>query len=163
MFGANWAPAAAPLPWACAGLVVAGPISVAAAGYLYSEGDVRTPLHATIIGGAVWVALTAILLGPVGIAGVGVAWMLASWTETMIFSRALRRRAHLALERIILVPVAAAFASAFVAYALRPPLTNLLVDGIVTATVALAAYLALSLAFNRADLLATVRRVRSLR
>ena len=41
LFGANWAPAAAPLPWACAGLLVAGPISVAAAGYLYSERDVR--------------------------------------------------------------------------------------------------------------------------
>src|SRR5690348_3169619 len=37
MFGANWGDAAAPLPWASAGLVVAGPISVAAAGYLYSE------------------------------------------------------------------------------------------------------------------------------
>ena len=43
MFGANWAPAAAPLPWACAGLVVAGPISVAAAGYLYSEGTRGPP------------------------------------------------------------------------------------------------------------------------
>jgi O-antigen/teichoic acid export membrane protein len=163
MFGTNWAPAAVPIPWASAGLVVAGPISVAAAGYLYSERDVRTPLKATIINGAVWIALTAILLGPVGIAAVGVAWMLASWTEAMIFSRALRWRAHLAVERIIFVPVAAAFASALLAYALQPPLSSRLIDGIATASVALAAYLALSLAFNRADLLATVQRVRSLR
>ena len=94
LFGANWAPAAAPLPWASAGLVVSGPISVAAAGYLYSEGDVRTPLVATVINGAVWVALTAILLRPVGIAAVGIAWMVASWTEAAIFARALvaRRR-----------------------------------------------------------------------
>ena len=69
LFGANWAPAAAPLPWASAGLVVAGPISVAAAGYLYSEGNVRTPLVATVINGAVWIALTAILLRPVGNCG----------------------------------------------------------------------------------------------
>ena len=81
----------------------------------------------------------------------------------MIFSRALHRRAHLAVESIIVVPVAAAFASALLAYALRPPFTSRLVDGIATAAVALAAYLALSLAFNRADLLAMVRRVRSLR
>lgn len=163
MFGTNWAPAAVPIPWASAGLVVAGPISVAAAGYLYSERDVRTPLKATIINGAVWIALTAILLGPVGIAAVGVAWMLASWTEAMIFSRALRWRAHLAVERIIFVPVAAAFASALLAYALQLPLSSRLIDGIATASVALAAYVALSLAFNRADLLATVQRVRSLR
>jgi O-antigen/teichoic acid export membrane protein len=163
VFGVDWAPAAAPLPWASAGLVVSGPISVAAAGYLYSERDVRTPLKATIINGVVWIALTAILLRPVGIAAVGIAWMLASWTEAMIFSRALRRRAHLAVERIVFVPVAAAVASALIADALRPPLSNRLADGITTSIVALAAYLALSLAFNRADLLATVRRVWSLR
>jgi O-antigen/teichoic acid export membrane protein len=163
MFGTNWAFAADPLPWASAGLVVAGPISVAAAGYLYSEGDVRTPLKATIVNGAVWIALTAILVGPLGIAAAGIAWMLASWTEAVIFSRVLRRRAQLAVERVILIPVGAAFASALLAYALRPPLSNRLVDGITTAVVALAAYLALNVAFNRGDLLATARRMRSLR
>jgi O-antigen/teichoic acid export membrane protein len=161
LFGANWAPAAAPLPWACAGLLVAGPISVAAAGYLYSERDVRTPLIATIINGAVWVALTAILLRPMGIAGVGLAWMLASWTEAVIFSRALWR-AHVAVERIILVPVAVTFVCAVLGYALQTPLSNRLVEGIATAMVAVAAYVVLSLAFNRADLLSTLRRVRSL-
>lgn len=161
MFGANWAPAAAPLPWASAGLVVSGPISVAAAGYLYSERDVRTPLIATIVNGAVWVALTLILLKPVGIAGVGVAWMLASWTEALIFSRALWR-ARVAVDKIILVPVGVTLVCALAAYALRTPLTGALADGIATAIIAIAAYLALSLAFNRADLLATIRRVRSL-
>jgi O-antigen/teichoic acid export membrane protein len=161
LFGANWAPAAAPLPWASAGLLVAGPISVAAAGYLYSERDVRTPLIATIINGAVWIALTAILLEPMGIAGVGVAWMLASWTEAVIFSRALSR-AHVAVERIISVPVAVTVACAVLAYALQTPISNPLVQGITSATVALAAYAALTLAFNRADLIATVRRVLSL-
>ena len=77
-----------PVPWASAGLVVAGPISVAAAGYLYSEGDVRTPLVATVVNGVVWIALTAILLRPVGIAAVGIAWMVASWTEAVLFARA---------------------------------------------------------------------------
>ena len=163
VFGANWAPAATPLPWASAGLVVAGPISVAAAGYLYSERDVRTPLNATIVNGVVWIALTAILLGPVGIAAVGVAWMLASWTEAVIFSRALRLRANLALGRLIYVPVAVAFASALLAGAVRPAFSSRLVEGITIAAVALVAYVALSLAFNRADLLATARRVRSLR
>jgi O-antigen/teichoic acid export membrane protein len=161
LFGANWAPAAAPLPWACAGLLVAGPISVAAAGYLYSERNVRTPLIATIIAGVVWIGLTAILLKPVGIAAVGIAWMLAAWTEAVIFSRALWR-AGVAVERIILVPVAVTFVCAVFAYALQTPLSNGLVEGIATATVAVAAYVALSLAFNRADVLSTLRRVRSL-
>jgi O-antigen/teichoic acid export membrane protein len=161
LFGADWAPAAEPLPWASAGLLVAGPISVAAAGYLYSERDVRTPLIATIINGAVWIALTAILLKPMGIAAVGVAWMIASWAEAVIFSRALSR-AHVAVERIIFVPVAVTFGCAVLAYAVQTPLASPLVQGIASATVALAAYTALSLAFNRADLITTVRRVLSL-
>lgn len=163
MFGSRWAPAAAPFPWACAGLVVAGPISVAAAGYLYSERDVGTPLNATIVNGAVWVALTAVLLGPFGIAAVGVAWMIASWIEALIFARALHRRAHMAVERFVFVPVAVAFVAAAAAYALPRPASSRLVDGIATAALAVAVYVALSLVFNRADLLATARRLRSLR
>ena len=161
LFGTNWAPSAAPLPWASAGLVIAGPISVATAGYLYSEKDVRTPLVATVINGAVWIGLTAILLPTLGIAAVGIAWMVASWTEAAIFSRALHR-AGVAVGRMIIVPVAAAVASALLAYATQTPLPTSLVPGITTAAVALAAYLALSYAFNRPDLLATARRVRSL-
>jgi len=161
LFGANWAPAAAPLPWASAGLIVSGPISVAAAGYLYSERNVRTPLIATIVNGAVWVAFTLILLRPIGIAAVGIAWMLASWTEALVFSRALWR-ARVPVDKIILAPVGVAFVCALGAYALRTPLAGPLADGIASATVAAAAYLALSLVFNRADLLATIRRVRSL-
>lgn len=163
MFGARWTSAATPLPWASAGLVVAGPISVAAAGYLYSERDVRTPLYATIVNGAVWVALTALLLGPMGVAGVGAAWMVASWTEAVIFARALRLRAHVAVERFVLAPVAAAFVSAAVGYVLHPPLSSRLACGITTAAIALAVYIGLSLVFNRPDLLATTRRMRSLR
>jgi O-antigen/teichoic acid export membrane protein len=161
LFGERWAPAADPLPWASAGLLVAGPISVAAAGYLYSEKNARTPLVATILNGVVWLGLAAILLPPVGIAGVGVAWMVASWTEALVFSRALWR-AGIAVRGMIALPVALAVAAALIAYAVQQPLASALVPGIITATVALTAYLALSLAFNRSDLLATARRVRSL-
>jgi peptidoglycan biosynthesis protein MviN/MurJ (putative lipid II flippase) len=149
------------LPWASAGLVVAGPISVAAAGYLYSEGNVRTPLVATVVNGAVWITLTAILLRPLGIAAVGISWMIASWAEAALFARALWR-AGVAVSGMILVPVAVAVASALLAHAVQTPLSSRLVPGIASATVAVAAYLALSFAFNRADLVATARRVRSL-
>jgi O-antigen/teichoic acid export membrane protein len=163
MFGERWTSAAAPLTWASAGLVVAGPISVAAAGYLYSERDVRTPLNATIVNGAVWVALTAVLLGPMGVAGVGAAWMVASWTEAVIFARALRARAHVAVERFVAVPATSAFAAAGLGYILHPPLASRLACGITVAAVSLTVYLGLSLAFNRADLFATTRRMWSLR
>ena len=60
------------------------------------------------------------------------------------------------------MPVVAAVASALLAFGAQTPLATSLVPGIATAVVALAAYLALSYAFNRPDLLATARRVRSL-
>jgi peptidoglycan biosynthesis protein MviN/MurJ (putative lipid II flippase) len=161
LFGERWAASAEPLPWASAGLLVAGPISVAAAGYLYSEKNVRTPLLATILNGVVWVSLTAVLLRPMGVAAVGLAWMVASWSEALLLSRALWR-AGIAVSRMIVVPVSLAVASALVARVLQRPLASALVPGIITATVALAAYLALSFAFNRSDLLTTARRVRSL-
>jgi O-antigen/teichoic acid export membrane protein len=161
LFGANWAPAAVPLPWACAGLVISGPISVATAGYMYAEKGVRTPLVATIVNGAVWIGLTAILLPPLGIAAVGIAWMVASWTEAAIFARALHR-AGIAVVGMITVPVVVAVVSALLAFGALTPLATSLVPGIATAVVALAAYLALSYVFNRPDLLATARRVRSL-
>jgi O-antigen/teichoic acid export membrane protein len=163
LFGTAWTHAADPMPWASAGLMVSGPISVATAGYLYSEHDARTPLNATVVNGVVWVALTAVLLGPVGVAAAGISWMLASWAEAVIFSRALRRRAALRIERVILVPVAIGFAAAVVAGLANPHLSRLVVDGIVTAGVALVVFAMLSLAFNRADVQAAVRRMRSLR
>ena len=82
----------------------------------------RTPLRASTTSATVFVGLTAALLGPIGIAGAGIAWMFASLTEAVIFGRALRRYANLAVERLVCVPVAAAFVSAVLAYALTPPI-----------------------------------------
>jgi len=163
LFGAPWAQAADPMPWASAGLMVSGPISVATAGYLYSELDARTPLNATIVNGLVWVPLTAVLIGPLGVAGAGVAWMLGSWAEAVIFARALRRRAALRIERVILVPVVIGFAAAVIAGIASPSFSSDLAAGVFTAGVALVAFTVLSLAFNRLDVYAAARRIRSLR
>jgi O-antigen/teichoic acid export membrane protein len=161
LFGHRWAPAAAPLPWASAGLLIGGPISVAAAGHLYAGRDVRTPLTATAVNGAVWVGLT-VVLRPFGIAAVGVAWMLASWTESVIFARALRRRAQVLLAGFMAIPVAAAYTASGAAYLVGRALPNGLAAAIVTAAVVLAAYLALNLAFNPSALFDTARRIRSI-
>jgi len=162
MFGSAWAQAADPIPWACAGLLVSGPISVAASGYLYSELDAGTPLYATIVNGVVWIALTAALLGPLGIAAAGIAWMVASWCEAAIFTRAVRLKAGLAVGRLILGPVVIGFAAALLGLTVSAPTTGGLAAGIAVATVTVAGYVALSLTFNRADLLAAARRTRAL-
>jgi O-antigen/teichoic acid export membrane protein len=163
LFGSAWTSAADPIPWACAGLMVSGPISVATAGYLYSEQDPQTPLTATIVNGVVWISLTILLLGPLGITAAGVAWMAASWGEAGVFTRALRRRADVRVERVIAVPVLFGFASALVAYGVSRTLTGQIVNACITALVALAIFGSLNLLFNRDDVLAVARRVRLLR
>lgn len=76
MFRLPWTPAAAPLASASACLVISGPISVAleASGYLFSERDVRSPLKAATLSTVVFLALTVALVGPIGVAGAGIAW-----------------------------------------------------------------------------------------
>jgi O-antigen/teichoic acid export membrane protein len=160
LFGAHWAASAEPIPWASAGLIVSGPISVASAGYLYAEGDVRTPLKATLLNGAIWIGFTAALLGPLGISAVGIGWMLASWAEASIFTRALSRRTHLSLPRIIAVPVLIAFASTLVGLAVRSPFSSQLAAGLLLAAVASLTYVGLSYTFNRRDLLSFVALLR---
>lgn len=162
LFGAHWAPSAEPIPWASAGLIVSGPISVASAGYLYAEGYVRIPLKATLINGTIWIAVTAMLLGRVGIAAVGIGWMLGSWVEAWIFAQALWRRAHVFLPRIIAAPVVIAFASALMTLALPSTFSSQIAGGLLVAVVASIAYVGLSFAFNRRDLLSFLRLLRTI-
>jgi PST family polysaccharide transporter len=163
VFGSNWAGAAAPVAWASAGLIVSGPVSVAASGYLFSEGDVRSPLAAATVGAAVFVALAAGLVGPLGISGAGIAWMLASLAEALVFAHALRRRAHVAVERFLWVSVVIAAVSALGGWAVPQPFSVPLAEGLLTAFVTLLLYAGLSFVFNRDVVVASARRLRALR
>ena len=55
--------------------------------------------------------------------------MVASWTEAVIFSRALHARAHVAVERFVAVPAGSAFAAAALGLALHPPMASRLACG----------------------------------
>jgi hypothetical protein len=88
--------------------------------------------------------------------------MLASWTESVIFARALRRRAQVLLAGFMAIPVAAAYTASGATYLVGRALPNGLAAAIVTAAVVLAAYLALNLAFNPSALFDTARRIRSI-
>jgi peptidoglycan biosynthesis protein MviN/MurJ (putative lipid II flippase) len=75
-------------------------VALAASGYLFSECDVRNPLKAATLSTVVFLALTVALVGPIGVAGAGIAWMLASLAEAVVFARALRRGAAVAVESL---------------------------------------------------------------
>jgi O-antigen/teichoic acid export membrane protein len=102
LFGERWASAAIVIPYACAGLIISGPISVAASGYLYTLNDAATPLRATIANSVVWIGLTLILLPYVGSAALGIGWMAGSLVESIVFTVYVRRQVKLNLMRAIL-------------------------------------------------------------
>ena len=77
-------------------------------------------------------------------------------------TRALRRRAGVHLARRLVIPVSTGYAAFAVAYGLAGAFPELVLGGVTTACVALAVYLLLNYAFNRAALLDAARRARAL-
>jgi O-antigen/teichoic acid export membrane protein len=165
VFGDRWTEAADIIPWASAGLIVGGPISVACSGYLYATNDARTPLRATAANGAVWLAVALGLVGSLGAEAVGIGWMLASLTEALIFSRAVRSRTTARLWPAWLPPACFAVPTALCGRAAAISLGGGLGGAVAGALAALAVYSALVLVLDRrqfALLVHTVRDVRAL-
>jgi len=93
ILGERWDHVPAVIPWASLGLMIGGPISVAVAGYLYAIGDARTPLRATIAHTAAWLAVALALLRPVGLAAIGLGWLVASLVDAVVLGRSAARAA----------------------------------------------------------------------
>jgi O-antigen/teichoic acid export membrane protein len=137
VFGPQWTHAIDVLPAATLGLMIAGPVSVVASGYLYATGDSVTVtravfLHAVALGG---VALP--LLPLLGIAAIGLGWLAAGLVEAMVLGRALSRGTSAAILTHLALPSAAATASAvvgwIVASAAGPTVASVILAGTVAA------------------------------
>ena len=112
VFGQKWAPAAEMVPWASAGLIVSGPISVACSGYLYATNDSRTPLRATFANAVVWLSASFAMINTVGPAAVGIGWLLGSLSEAFVFSRTVRARSTARLWPACMLPLSLALPTA---------------------------------------------------
>jgi hypothetical protein len=106
VFGEPWRDAASVLPAACLGLGIGGSISVATAGYLYAVGDVSAVLRAGILQAAAIFAVTLPMLPIIGVAAVGLGWLVAAIVEATILGRATLRWTSVRLVRPLLAPVA---------------------------------------------------------
>ena len=163
VFGDKWAAAADIIPWASAGLIFSGPISVACSGYLYATNDATTPLRATAANGAVWLAVALGLVGTLGVEAVGIGWLFASLTEALIFSRAVRSRTTARLWPACLLPACFAVPTALCGRAVEIALGGGLGGAVAGALAALAVYSALVLVFDRRQLALLVDAIRDVR
>jgi hypothetical protein len=91
VLGREWGAASTVVAPAALGLLVAGPISVTAAGYTYALGNTRLVLMSAVSHTAAWLLVMTPLLGPLGVRAVGVGWLASGLVDAAFFSRILRR------------------------------------------------------------------------
>jgi O-antigen/teichoic acid export membrane protein len=118
VLGERWNGVADVLPWACLGLLVSGPISVAAAGYLYAIGDATTPLRAAFAHAVTWLATTLALLDLVGIRAAGIGWFVGALVDAAILGRGVASTSSARVVRPLLWPTLLAIVGAGVGYLL---------------------------------------------
>jgi O-antigen/teichoic acid export membrane protein len=116
VFGEHWQAASGVIPWACLALGIAGPVSVATQGYLYSVGDASAVLRAVALQTATSFAVALPLLPLVGISGVGLGWLAASVVGATMLGRATLKWTRVRLIRPLLVPVVVGVISAAVGW-----------------------------------------------
>lgn len=112
LFGDAWYQAAWILTPACAALMIGGPVSVAAAGYLYAIGDTQSVLRSAVFHTIAWVGGVALLLPLLGPPGIGVALIGGSAVDAIVLGRAARRECGARLLFPIVAPALVALVAA---------------------------------------------------
>jgi O-antigen/teichoic acid export membrane protein len=141
VFDPEWNGIVDVLPWACAGLLISGPISVSVAGFLFAQGDARTALRAAIIHSAAALVIGIALLPVIGDTALGLAIFAASLIDGVVLGTRSARGYQIRFLRALLVPTSVAVAAAAGGWAIaelvRPDVAGAIAGG----TVALAGFL----------------------
>lgn len=91
IFGAGWNDAASVVPPVAAGLMIAGPVAVAAGGYLYAMDQGSTVLKSAILHTVAWFAVAIPLLMPLGVLAAGLAVLASGAVEAAVLGRKVHR------------------------------------------------------------------------
>lgn len=104
LFGEPWSDVSLILPGGALALTIAGPVGIVASSYLYAKGDANTALIASTVTGVTRLAVTLALLPVIGIAGIGVGWVLGAVSSTPFTVRRARRICGARLGSRLLAP-----------------------------------------------------------
>ena len=116
LFGDKWSPAAGALVVACLAVIIHTPVMIAGQSYLWTAGDAKSPLRASIADAVVVVAVGLPLVPILGVLGLAIGAVACAVVHTAILARAVDRQTHLHVVRHIRVPVLAWMAAAGVAW-----------------------------------------------
>jgi O-antigen/teichoic acid export membrane protein len=122
-FGGAWQDAVPVLPWAAAGILLAGPVSTSTVGLLYARGRPGTVLVAVVAHSITWFAVAVPLLPSLGAESLGIGWCVAAIVDVAILGRALAQYRVGVISQCaptVLLTVAAGVAGWVVATTVRP-------------------------------------------
>jgi O-antigen/teichoic acid export membrane protein len=92
VFGEQWREVGHIIPWICAALLVAGPLSVVAVGFLYASDAPGVVLRATILHSLALFAVAFSLLPIVGPMAIGMGSLAGAIVDAAIMARAIQAR-----------------------------------------------------------------------
>jgi len=92
VFGEQWREVGQIIPWICAALLVAGPLSVVAVGFLYASDAPSVVLRATILHSLALFAVAFPLLPLVGAQAIGMGSLTGAIVDAAIMARAIQQR-----------------------------------------------------------------------
>jgi PST family polysaccharide transporter len=116
VFAHRWHGIVDVLPWACGGLLVGGPISVAVAGFLFAHGDASTVLRSAVLHTTAALALGLGLLPVLGITALGISALASALMEGAVLGRRAARSHQVRIISPLIVPTAASIPAASIAW-----------------------------------------------
>jgi O-antigen/teichoic acid export membrane protein len=117
LFGSLWTPAVRVLPLAAFSVMLAGPITSIAIGYLLSEGRAGVLLRMAVCDGLVAWAVGLPLLAASGVIGLGIGQVASGLVDLVFLTVAVWHRRYSHGFSITLVPAAAVIAASIPAWA----------------------------------------------
>jgi O-antigen/teichoic acid export membrane protein len=116
LFGERWAGTADVIPWVSLSVVIAGPISVACAGYLYAIGDAATVLRSAIATTIADLGTTFALLSSLGVTAFGIGRIAGSVADVLVLGRTAGKSAGASVFGPLAVPGALSVAAGAAAW-----------------------------------------------
>jgi O-antigen/teichoic acid export membrane protein len=157
LFGDKWSPAADALVLTCLAVVIHTPVMIAGQSYLWTAGDAKSPLRASIAEAAVAVAVALPLVPIVGVLGLAIGGVACAAAGTAILARAVNRQTHVHVVPHIRIPVLAWMIAAGVAWGCAQGPGPLVIRAALSSCVAVGLYFGLLFLTRRELTLALAR------
>jgi O-antigen/teichoic acid export membrane protein len=118
IFGERWDPVIPVLPLGAAALMISGPVSTTAIGFLLAKGEAGRVLRVVVVQGLLWICVAAALIPIAGALAGGVGMVAGSVSVALMLTRFVNRHAPLRLVPNVWRSTAAALAGSLVGWGL---------------------------------------------